>query len=330
MRTTTPRFSDLQQQAPAAPRTPRAASPSVDSDALAKSIAAAVAGAMASMPQPSADLDEERIIELIQQYSAQPAVITLEVRDSEGVRERLTGLQHKQTPEVLGWLLAGVNVWLAGPAGSGKTTMAEHCAKALGLEFYATGAVQNEYKLTGFIDAEGRTVRTAFREAFEHGGLFLWDEIDSSSANALVAFNQALANDAFPFPDGMVKKHADFIAVAAANTFGMGATAEYSGRVRIDGATLDRFAQIEIEYDEDLELELAAQINPTEGRAWAQQVQRYRRAARRLGLRVLITPRASLKGADALRGPLTVDQVTRGLIRRGMDSASWERLEAAV
>jgi MoxR-like ATPase len=321
-------FKDLQQQAPAAPRAPRAASPSVDSDALAKSIAAAVAGAMASMPQPSADLDEERIIELIQTYSAQPAVITFEVRDGEGVRERITGLQHKQTPDVLGWLIAGVNVWLAGPAGSGKTTMAEQCAKALSLEFYSTGAVQNEYKLTGFIDAEGRTVRTAFREAFEHGGLFLWDEIDASAANALVAFNQALANESFPFPDGIVKKHPDFIAVAAANTFGNGATVEYVGRNRIDGATLDRFAQIEIEYDETLERELANQIHPEFGRSWAIDVQSYRRAAKALGLRHLITPRASINGAKALRIGLPRTDVVNNLIRRGLDKASWEKLEA--
>jgi MoxR-like ATPase len=321
-------FTNLQAQAPATPRAPRAASPSVDSDALAKSIAAAVAGAMASMPAPSAELDEERIIELIQAYSAQPAVVTFEIRDSEGVRERITGLQHKQTPEVLGWLIAGVNVWLAGPAGSGKTTMAESCAKALGLEFYATGAIQNEYKLTGFVDAEGRTVRTAFREAFEHGGLFLWDEIDASNANALVAFNQALANEAFPFPDGMVKKHPDFIAVAAANTFGHGATADYVGRTRIDGATLDRFAQIEIDYDEALESELAAQINGAQGREWSYTVQNYRRAARNLSLRHLITPRASINGAKALRAGMNERQVINNLIRRGLDHGTWEKLEA--
>lgn len=321
-------FKDLQQSAPAAPRAPRAASPSMDPDHMARAIAQAVAGAMAAMPAPAQDLDEERIIELIQTYAAQPQVITFEIRDSEGVRERITGLQHKQTPEVLNWLIAGVNVWLAGPAGSGKTTMAENCAKALGLAFYSTGAIQNEYKLTGFVDAEGRTVRTTFREAFEHGGLFLWDEIDASAANALVAFNQALANEAFPFPDGMVKKHPDFIAVAAANTFGYGATAEYVGRNRIDGATLDRFAQVEIDYDETLESELAAQINPDHGRAWARTVQSYRRAARELGLRHLITPRASLSGAKALRSGMKMTPVINALVRRGLDQGTWDKLEA--
>ena len=321
-------FKDLQSQAPAAPRAPRAASPSVDPDAMAKAIAQAVAGAMAAMPAPAQDLDEERIIELIQTYSYQPAVITLEVIDHEGVRERITGLQHQQTPEVLGWLMAGVNVWMAGPAGSGKTTMAENCAKALTLPFYSCGAVQNEYKLTGFVDAEGRTVRTSFREAFEHGGLFLWDEVDASAANALVAFNQALANESFAFPDGMVKKHPDFIAVAAANTFGTGATAEYVGRNRIDAATLDRFAQVEIHYDELLEQELANQIYPEFGRTWAKDVQRYRRAAHTAGLRHLITPRASLHGAKGLRAGLPRQQIVNNLIRRGLDQASWSKLES--
>lgn len=323
-------LAQLLTDSPATPRTPRAATPSVDAETMSKAIAKAVAGALAAMPQPSAELDEERIIELIALYAPQTPVVTFEIRDSEGVRERITGLQHKDTPEVLSWLIAGVNVWLAGPAGSGKTTIAENCAKALGLAFYATGAVQNEYKLTGFVDAQGQTVRTAFREAFEHGGLFLWDEVDASAANALVAFNQALANEAFPFPDGMVTKHPDFIAVAAANTHGHGATAEYVGRNRIDAATLDRFAQIDIDYDEELEAELAAQIDPRYGRAWARTVQSYRRAARQIGLRHLISPRASINGAKALRSGLQHNQVAKNLIRRGLDLASWEKLEANV
>ena len=56
-----------------------------------------------------------------------------------------------------------------------------HVAKALGRTFYFTGAVDNVFKLNGYMDANGNYVRTSFREAYEWGGVFLFDEIDAST-----------------------------------------------------------------------------------------------------------------------------------------------------
>ena len=135
----------------------------------------------------------------------------------------------------------GINQMLVGPAGSGKTTLAAQVAQALNLEFYFTGALQTKYDIIGFIDGNGIYHRTAFRNAFENGGVFLWDEIDSSDARAMVAFNSALENDTADFPDGNVKRHPDFISIASANTYGRGADRMYIGRNHLDAATLDRF-----------------------------------------------------------------------------------------
>ena len=117
---------------------------------------------------------------------------------------------------------AKVNVFLVGPAGSGKTTVAKQVAHSLGLRFHFNGAIHSEYKLTGFRDAQGKVHRTAFREAFEHGGLYLFDEIDASQPAALLAFNAALANGMFDFPDRHVQAHPNFRCIAAANTWGKG------------------------------------------------------------------------------------------------------------
>ncbi|MBD9674912.1 AAA family ATPase [Pseudomonas sp. PDM21] len=291
---------------------------------LAETIAKAITVAFQALPVA---LDEERVVELIREHSNAPREVTLILSDGSNSIGEVTGLMHKQTGDVLKCVTAGVNLWLAGPAGAGKTHLAQTCADALSLPFYSTGAVQQEYKLTGFINAEGNVVRTPFREAFEHGGVFLWDEVDGSSANALLVFNQALANDQFPFPDKMVPKHPDFIAIAAANTWGAGATAQYSGRNRIDDATLDRFVQVWIEYDADLERALSARFHP-KGEDWATVVQRYRAAAQRLGLRHLITPRASMHGAKLMAAGLDGAFIVNALIRRGLDDATWSKLEA--
>ena len=167
--------------------------------------------------------------------------------------------RHKQTDLLMALVKARINVWLKGPAGSGKTTAAQIAAKAVGLPFYFTGAIDSAYALTGFVDAQGRVVTTQFRKAYTEGGVFLFDEIDSSLPNALLAFNAMLANGWADFPgsDGPVQANKDFIALAGANTIGAGATAEYSGRFKQDGALTDRFAMLLWDYDNDLEHEIA-------------------------------------------------------------------------
>ena len=193
------------------------------------------------------------------------------------------------------------NVWLSGPAGSGKTHSASMVADALGLPFFTNGAVGQQYELIGFIDAGGVYHRTPFREAFEHGGVYCFDEIDGCVNDAILPLNPALANNCLAFPDGMIQRHKDCIIIGTANTWGLGATADYVGRAKLDGAILSRFpVKIDWQYDNDLEIA----ISGTE--AFARRVIQARSKAKSAGLKVIIDPRASVAGA--------------ALIAAGMDS----------
>jgi hypothetical protein len=53
----------------------------------------------------------------------------------------------------------------------------------------------------------------------------------------------------------VAKRHPDFVCIAAANTVGTGADRLYSGRNKLDAATLDRFAigKVLMNYDERVE-----------------------------------------------------------------------------
>ena len=113
--------------------------------------------------------------------------------------------------------------------------------------------VQSAYDLSGFIDAHGKYQATEFYRAFTKGGIFLLDELDASAPDAVIALNSAIANGFYSFPTGRETAHPDFHVIATGNTSGYGADSTYTGREAVDGATLDRFAVITIDYDVRIE-----------------------------------------------------------------------------
>lgn len=228
---------------------------------------------------------------------------------------------HMALPDVVTAVVAGDSPYLVGPAGSGKTTLAEQVATVLDRKFYIESRVTSEFKLLGFIDAAGHVVRTQFREAYEHGGVFLLDEVDASDPDALTAFNSALANGMAAFPDMLVRRHPDFVAIAAGNTFGRGADRQYVGRNQLDAATLDRFCIIEVDYDEMLELELCGDPE------WGRYVQKVRKAVELEKVRHVVSPRASIMGAKLLAAGMERELVEERRIWKGLDEAQRVRIE---
>jgi cobaltochelatase CobS len=256
---------------------------------------------------------ETRVIELIKQHAPEIPVTRVEIKTPEKVINLGAEPRHKQFETILKWVIAGNPVMLIGPAGSGKTTLAEQVAKALDVPFYFNGAITSEYKLSGFIDAQGRIINTPFRKAFETGGVYLFDEMDASLPAALLAFNAALANGQYDFPDGTVRRHEKFYPMAATNTFGKGADRIYVGRNQLDGASLDRFARVDFDYDEKLERALAGNDE------WVETVQKVRRAVDKLKLRHIVSPRASIMGSRALSQGLKRKDVEQAWLWPGLD-----------
>lgn len=231
---------------------------------------------------------------------------------------------HVMLPTILEAVGAGSSPLIVGPAGSGKTTLAKQVATTLGRMFFMAARVTSEFKLTGFIDATGKCVRTQFREAYEHGGVFLFDEIDASDPDALTTFNAGLAGEECDFPDGMVKRHKDFIAIAAGNTYGRGADRMYVGRNQLDAATLDRFEVFDVDYDENLERALAGDSQ------WVDYVQRVRRAVEYEKVRHIVSPRASIRGAAMLARGMDRAVVENATVWKGMAPETRTRIETRM
>lgn len=220
------------------------------------------------------------------------------------------------------------NIWMAGPAGSGKTTAAENLAKVLFGEckpgcngegpgddecngwqhnYRYQGASSARHDLAGFMGADAKTYHmTNFRYIFEHGGVMLLDEVDASFPVALMEINAALANAVAAFPDKMVKRHARCWVLAAANTVGLGGDAKYSARMKQDAAFIDRFMPIHWDYDNNLENKI---VGPDyQDLARAIQQCRVNADSDRSRADIVISPRSTFRIAALMRGGLFTRQ----------------------
>lgn len=302
-----------------------------DGSDLADVLAAALSGRIKSgvdEAQVKALVDEalsdERINQAIKSALDKHAkVIEVKVADKPTVN---VGRQHMAFESILRLAACRINIMLVGPAGSGKTTAAEAVAKSLSLPFYAisVGMQTTKSDLLGYMDANGRHVRSLLREAYENGGIFLMDEIDAGNGNTTTIMNAALSNGFCAFPDGMVRKHKDFIFIAAGNTYGRGADRVYVGRNPIDGATLDRFAVLNFEYDETFEMDLSP------NKSWCAHVQKIRNVIFDLKEKVIISPRASIHGSVALTNGFCQAEVEDMFIYKGANAEVQARIKARL
>lgn len=242
--------------------------------------------------------------------------------DGKEIKE-VQGYSHEKLPTLLRVLSARLPLFLVGEAGSGKTHLVEQCAEALGLKFYCISvcAQTTASALLGYMDANGKYVRSLFREAYENGGVFLLDEVDNGNPNVLSVLNASISNHVCAFPDQMIKKHPDFILCASGNTYGHGANRKYVGRLEIDGATLDRFVFVEIGYDNKLEEQICG------NKEYANLIQAIRKRANELKLRHIISPRASINGVKLLQKGMDLNEVLQCTVFRDMSPDVFAQLK---
>lgn len=195
-------------------------------------------------------------------------------------------------------------IMLVGPAGCGKTYLAEKLGEALGMEFSdqscsegMSESVFNGLLLPVAAGGAFKHVSSPFMDRYETGGVMLLDEIDAGDPNLFTYINKAIANTSYTvaqrWTKPVIKKHADFVLVAAANTYGHGADTMYVGRNQLDAATLDRFkvGLVTMDYNREVEKSLA----PDEICEWAWKI---RENIRKHKLRRIMSTRTIKDVAD--------------------------------
>lgn len=256
-----------------------------------------------------------------------------------GERREISGLTHKSLARVIAALSVGEDVMLVGPAGTGKSKMAQQAAEGLGLTYYlppSLTAQTGEAKFTGFVDANGTYHGTKAYEWASNGsgGIYILDELDNGNPNINGWWNSVLANREVSFPNGEVFKLTDnHRVVATANTYGFGRTREFVGRNPIDTATKNRFAVITVLIDTDLETALvgATGVKPQTAEKILGYAARLRKASDATGVNVILSPRNTVGMARLLTSDAyDWDMAVEDRLRDGVDADTWKKLTDAA
>jgi hypothetical protein len=109
--------------------------------------------------------------------------------------------------------------------------------------------------LSGYKDRldGGKYVTTDLVDSLQKPGLTVVDEADKGNPNLAGFWNTVLASGLITTPGGVFIRHKDNVVVFIGNTTGHSPSKQYSGSVRQDFATLDRFKCFNVGFEEPVE-----------------------------------------------------------------------------
>lgn len=154
------------------------------------------------------------------------------------------------------------NIWMVGPAGCGKSTIARNIAKELDIPYLciSCGIGTSATEFTGYKYPTREA--TKFAEFYAKKSLILIDEMTALDPSVAQVINAALANGEIETTTGTVLRHSECIIVATSNTFGSGADRQYVANNQLDASTIDRFtgAIIEVDYSKKYESQFDQEV----------------------------------------------------------------------
>ena len=273
-------------------------------------------------------------------------VRVIELRRPEHDPVQVDGLFHKSFPTLLRVIAAGKNIYLPGGPGGGKSHHAVEAVKILNAHVddvdmsratttYSLSPQMPESRFWGGRDVNGNhhetPMQVVHRYAMANPHIIcavVLDELDNGNPNQIASFNSAWANGFYYAPNGdKITFGKNMVHIACANTFGTGTTAEFSGRFKLDAATLDRFVYLPWETDEGLETALTHQrLDAEMANVWLDVWRTARANVAAHGLKQFITMRGCLNGADLIANGFPVDEALMFVLGNKLPADQWAKV----
>lgn len=182
-----PPVEEPQNQEPETPEEQDAEVPKAPkNDNAASALAAMIAPAMADMV--SAEI-EKAVARLHENMAPVRQLVVVKA----AVETTLGDMFHTAAPKIIQLINQGCNIMLVGPAGCGKTMLADTVARSLKRELtiVSCSAGMSEAQLLGRLLPLGAAgaftyVESPFMRAYANGGVILLDEMDAADANLLL------------------------------------------------------------------------------------------------------------------------------------------------
>ncbi len=208
------------------------------------------------IPQVGAEAREEAINQLLDEHET---VLKEEAEAKYLESLKKNGINFKGLPpegQLKKLATAGIkNIWMVGPAGCGKSTMARNLAESMQLPYLCISCGIGT-SATEFIGYKYPTrEKTRFGDFYSKPSVILIDEITALDPAVAQILNAALANDEIETTTGLVQRDPKCIIIATSNTFGFGCDRQYVANNQLDASTIDRFIGgiIEVSYSEQYE-----------------------------------------------------------------------------
>lgn len=201
-----------------------------------------------------------------------------------GIPKAVIKTDENLVSEIINRINAGQkNLFLSGPAGSGKTVTCNLVAEKLCVPIVvlSCNAGTSPAEITGFKYPEPR--HSAVTHALPIEGIIVFDEITtldpSVCANALLANNRILSSM------GEIIRHEGCIIIATSNLLGNGRDRQYIANNQLDSATMDRFIGgiIRVDYSTEYESQYDSEC--------IEYVNKLRKIVKENGLRVIVSTR---------------------------------------
>lgn len=157
--------------------------------------------------------------------------------------------------------VAGKSLYLAGPAGSGKTSLAEQVAARLGWGCTTLSCNNRTEKadIVGYVGLENGATKFLpgpLVRAMKLGEMIIFDEGDALPPSISIVLNRVLEGAPLTIVETgqIIEPHPDFRVAFTGNTQGRGdSTGNFRARQVQDAAVLDRFLFVEVDYPSDKE-----------------------------------------------------------------------------